>query len=310
MISKEMLAEMPAHGDVWCMDVSRVSRFVAIGDRKVSPRIPKVTGNIAVIPLHGVITKRSSWFSDGTEAVLRAVEAAMASKAIGGVVLDIDSPGGSTYGLMEFADALFALRGMKPLIAVANPLAASAALWSGTSAEQFVVTPSGDAGSVGVWTMHVDQSKMLDEYGYNVTLISAGKYKVEGNSYEPLSDEAKAEFQRSVDESYSQFISTLARNRGVTRSKVESDFGQGRILSSERAVAAGMADRVASLDDVLAKMGATKGASRGSASVEAERDLIAAWNGNDIVSESEPHSIESRLLSRKLRERSKETTST
>jgi signal peptide peptidase SppA len=303
MLDNKTLTAFAEHGDTWCLDVHGLSRFVADGERKMQPRLPKVNGSVAVIPLQGVITKRGGWFSDGLDRVSRTLDAAMSNKAIGGVVLDIDSPGGSSYGLMEFADKVHSLRGGKPLISVANPLAASAAIWAGSAAEQFIVTPSGDVGSVGVWSLHIDQSKLLDDIGIRPTFIFAGKYKVEGNPFEPLGDEARAEIQMGVDECYDQFVTAMARNMGVTKSKVKSDFGEGRVLSAERAKAAGMVHRIASLDEVLAGMGATSGESRGGVSREAEMVLQAAWNGAEQVVEEVKPSGSSAAILRQKRER-------
>lgn len=283
-ISQKNIAALSEHGDVWCLDLQALPKFMANGERRQTPRIPKVSGSVAVIPLQGVITKRGGWFSDGLDRVMRSIETAMSSKAIGGIVLDVDSPGGSSYGLMEFADKLYELRSdPKPLLAVANPMAASAAYWAGTSADQSIVSPSGDVGSVGVWSLHLDYSKAMDDIGVNPTFVFAGKYKVEGNPFEPLSDEARAEIQRSVDETYDQFLSALARNRGVTKSKVQSDFGEGRVLSAKRAKDAGMVDRVASLDDVVNAMaGDSETNGRRADSDFAERQIIAAWNDEAI----------------------------
>lgn len=305
MLSKQMFAALSEHGDTWCLDIEGLSRFVVDGERKIQPRLPKVNGNVAVIPIQGVITKRGSWFSDGLDRVSRTIDTAMASKAIGGIVFDIDSPGGSSYGLMEFADKIHGLRGNgKPVLSVANPLAASAAIWAGSSAEQFIVTHSGDVGSVGVWSLHVDQSKMLDEWGIKPTFIFAGKYKVEGNSFEPLTDEARAEIQRGVDECYGQFISAMARNRGVPKSTVKSDFGEGRVLSASRAKAAGMVDRIASMDEVLAGVGATSSSARdASRARDAEAALVAAWNGVEHQAEASTPQGQSAAIQRLRRER-------
>lgn len=255
MIDKELLAAMPEHGDTWALHVPAVGTYAVAGTRKQTPRIPRVAGNVAVIPIQGVLTQKGSWFSDGTEVLCRTIQAAVGSKAIGGVVLDVCSPGGSVFGLQEFADGIYDLRGEKPIIAVANPLAASAAYWAAAAADQIVVTPSGKVGSVGIFSMHMNQAGMLEQMGLDVTLIYAGRYKTEGNDFQPLGDEAKAEMQRSVDEAYGMFISSLAKCRNTPKSQVEANYGQGRVMSAQQAVEAGMADRVATLDQVLEKMG-------------------------------------------------------
>ena len=85
-----------------------------------------------------------------TEAFGAAFDRAAADSSIGAIVLNIDSPGGSVYGVEELADKIYKARGTKPVYAVANSLAASAAYWIGSAASQLYVTPSGEVGSIGV----------------------------------------------------------------------------------------------------------------------------------------------------------------
>lgn len=303
MLDQLTLAAFAEHGDTWCLDIHGLSRFIAGGERKVTPRLPTVKGAIAVIPMHGVITKRGGWFSDGLDRIKRTTEAALASKAIGAVVFDQDTPGGSSYGLMEFADWVYSLRGGKPIISVANPLSASAGIWAGTSADQMIVTPSGDVGSVGVWSLHVDYSQMLEQSGIKPTFVFAGKYKVESHGYAPLTDDARAEIQRGVDECYVDFIAAMARNRGVAASVVKSDFGEGRVMGAQRAKDAGLVDRVASLDEVLSAMVATVGSTSEATSRDASQMLAAAWS-DELKPEATGQHVES-LKRRRERERTR-----
>ena len=142
----------------------------------------------------------------------------------------------------------------KPIIAAVNATAASAALWLISGASEIVVTPSGEVGSIGVWSAHVDLSKALEAAGEKVTLIAAGKYKVEQSPYAPLSAGAKADMQKEVDRLHLMFLSDMATGRRTTASRVRSEFGQGRMLSPQEAVKVGLADRVATLETVLAEL--------------------------------------------------------
>lgn len=294
MISAKLTSALCEHGNVWCMDKSSLRRFLEDdGERRLMARVPSVKGTVAVIPLHGVVTKRGSWFSDGTDRVLATVKAAMDNRQVGGIVLDIDSPGGSSYGLQEFADELYSMRGKKPLWAIANPLSASAAYWAGTAVDKLAIVPSGDVGSVGVWSMHVDYSKALDNEGVKPTFVYAGKYKVEGNPYEPLTEEAREEMQRSVDETYSQFVETLARNRNTSTAKVLANFGEGRLLSAKRAVESGMVDRIDTLDKLISRMLKDSSPVKSRAQeAEIHECLMAAWD-SEIDAEVERESEES-----------------
>lgn len=218
---------------------------------------------IAVLPLFGTIAQRAnmmSEYSGGTscEQFGASFDAAMANSDVGSIVIDCDSPGGSVNGVPELAAKIRAARGTgKKIVAVANSLMASAAYWICAQADEIVVTPSGDVGSIGVFMCHTDWSAMDAADGVTRTLISAGKYKTEGNPYEPLSDDARAALQASVDEFYAMFTADVAAGRGVKVSAVENGYGEGRVLTASQAVKAGLADRIATLDEVLADLGAS-----------------------------------------------------
>jgi signal peptide peptidase SppA len=143
-------------------------------------------------------------------------------------------------------------------VAIANSLAASAAYWIASAASEFHVTPSGEAGSIGVFAEHTDISKWLDKEGINPTLIHAGEFKTEGNQYEPLTDQAAAYIQSRVDDYYTMFVKAVAKYRGVSETKVRNDFGKGRVFGAEQAVASGMADKISTFDQVLTKLTGSK----------------------------------------------------
>lgn len=263
-MSKHWLID-PAHLREAVVKLRTVAAAAAVGgDRReaaIAARgtVPKAKGGIAVIPLHGVIVPRADEFDEffgliGLTSWLPRVEQAVADDAVGGVVLDIDSPGGMVDGVPEAAARLFALRGNKPIVAVANTLAASAAYWIGTAADKLFVTPSGEVGSIGVVSMHMDYSAMLEADGIDVTIFTAGKYKAEFTPYKPLTDAAKAHEQGVIEDIYGEFVAAVAKHRGVPASRVRSDYGEGRVVAAKPAVAAGMADGVRSLAEVIAGM--------------------------------------------------------
>jgi signal peptide peptidase SppA len=214
---------------------------------------------IAVVPVMGPISHRESAFTryfgwPTTEGISGAVAAAVADPAIKAVVLDIASPGGSVHGCRECFDAIHALRGAKPIVAVANAYAASAAYYIASAADAIVVTPSGQVGSIGVWTAHVDYSEAYKSAGIEINLISAGKYKVEGNPYEPLSDEARNAIQAEVDQYYADFLKAVSKGRGVSVTAARGRFGEGRMRLADEAVASGMADKVMTFGDVVSAL--------------------------------------------------------
>jgi signal peptide peptidase SppA len=216
---------------------------------------------IAVLPLYGVVTQRGNMVDDisgpgstSTQKFTSALRQVLADDTVGQILIDIDSPGGSVYGVAELATEIVKARAQKPVVAVANSLAASAAYWIGCSAGEFYVTPGGEVGSIGVWQAHFDYSKALEEEGVKPTLISAGKFKVEGNPYVPLDPEAQAFMQSRVNDYYNAFIKAVAKGRGVSVADVRDGMGEGRVLGADAALAAKMVDGIATFDDVLAKM--------------------------------------------------------
>ena len=219
------------------------------------------SGGVAVIPLYGVVTQRGNMVDDvsgpgsvSTQQFAAALRQALANETVSQILIDIDSPGGSVYGVSELADEIASARTQKPVVAIANSLAASAAYWIGCSASEFYVSPGGEVGSIGVWQAHFDYSQAFATEGVKPTLISAGKYKVEGNPYAPLDEEAQAFMQSRVDDYYTTFTKAVARGRGVPISQVRDGMGQGRVLGAEAALAQNMVDGIATFDDVVKKM--------------------------------------------------------
>lgn len=216
-------------------------------------------GGVAVIPMHGIIAHRASLMSSSTggtsiQGLRSKLREAVADPNVGAIVLDADTPGGSTDGLPEFATELRDARASKPIVGVANMMAGSAGYWVLSQCSEIVVSPSSSVGSIGVLGAHEDRSKMNEKRGVKTTLISAGKYKTEGSPFEALSDEARAALQAKVDEFYSMFVGDVARGRGVSADAVRAGFGEGRMVTAAQAVKAGMADRVGTLDETVARL--------------------------------------------------------
>lgn len=237
---------------------------------KIGAKVKKETGKrepaLAVIPIYGVIAQRLSLMDEisgpgsaSTERISRDIKTALADPQISGILLDIDSPGGTVFGVTELSEEIFNARGQKPIIAMINSLAASAAYWIGSAADEISITPSGEAGSIGVFAEHTDISEFLKKKGVKPTLISAGKYKVEGNPYSPLGEEAKNYLQSRIDSFYKMFIDSVARNRGVTPSKVEKEYGQGRLFLAGEAIDSGMADRIETFNQSISRLAGAAG---------------------------------------------------
>lgn len=238
------------------------------------------SGSISVLRLSGVIMHRAEQVDDvsgpggtSSERFGARFDEAVADAGVSAIVIDVNSPGGAVSGTPELFGKIMAARGAKPIIAVCNAMMASAAYWVACAADEIVITPSGEVGSVGVWTAHEDMSRALDAQGVKTSLIYAGKYKVEGNPFEPLTDEARAALQASVDDAYQMFVRDVAKGRGRKVDDVRSGFGEGRTVGAREAVVLGMADRIDTMENVLAKLG--RGSARSGKSAESARRRLA-----------------------------------
>lgn len=220
---------------------------------------------VAVMPVYGVLAHRAYAVANtsrpltSTEALAGTFRAAMADPDVGTIVLDIDSPGGSVFGVQELANTMAALRGRKRVVAVANNTAASGAYWIASQADQIDVTPSGMVGSIGVIVPHTDASEAYAKEGLKRTYVTYGKYKAEGHDAAPLDDEARAHLQALVDTYGSAFTSAVAKGRRAAGVQVSVEdvrgpaFGEGRMRLAADAKAHGMADEVATLEEVVAR---------------------------------------------------------
>lgn len=224
-----------------------------------SGRRPAAQGTIAILPIYGVIVPRATLFtkmSGGTALTdfQDSFNGALNDPAIDGILLDIDSPGGSTDLVPETASMIRAARGRKPIVAIANTMAASAAYWLAAQADELAVTPSGEVGSIGVFAAHEDISAQLEQDGVKVTMIRAGKYKADTNPFEPLTEEAQQAIQERVDEFYGMFVRDVAKGRNVSVDTVRSGFGEGRIVTAKNALAGGMVDSVATFEETVSQL--------------------------------------------------------
>jgi signal peptide peptidase SppA len=162
--------------------------------------------------------------------------------------------GGSVYGVAELADDIYRSRARKPIFAIANSLATSGAYWIASAASEFYVTPGGKVGGIGLHDMHTDLSKGLEKAGVETTLIAAGKYKTESNSFQPLGVDARPAMQKRIDGYYRQFVAAVAKHRAVPESAARNGMGEGRLLDAERAKREGMVVDTATIDEVVRKL--------------------------------------------------------
>lgn len=235
----------------------RSGRTFEAGPEAAAKLVPvrRGVGSVAVIPVVGFLTQHPSLLSmlfggTSTEAVAVEVAAAARDSSVSAIVLDVDSPGGSVFGVSEAAAKIRSARGQKPVFAVADAVAASAAYWLASQADEVIGTPSSLTGSIGVIGAYLDTSEAQAREGVKMTVFRYGENKI-GDTGEPLSEEGIREIQAQVDYFGRLFDADVAKGRRVSVERVRADFGQGATFTADTAQRAGLIDRVETLDEVV-----------------------------------------------------------
>lgn len=222
------------------------------------PTLPGGAG-IAVVPIHGTLVKRTLGLEAASgltsyQDIGAMLEAALADSSVTGILLDIDSPGGEASGSFELARRVREAAAVKPVWAIANDAAFSAAYAIASAAERVVVTETGGVGSIGVIALHIDQSVKDANDGYRYTAITAGRHKNDFSPHEPLTDTAKGELQAEVDRLYGLFVGHVATMRGLPEMAVRAT--EAALYFGPNATAVGLADAVGTLEATLTEFSA------------------------------------------------------
>ncbi len=221
----------------------------------------QVIDGVAVISASGALVHRSrmdgaSNFLLGYNQLAMQLEDAMDNPELHAVLQIIDSPGGEVAGAFEYGDRIHALRGKKPMVCIADSMAASAAFLGGSAFDELAISQTGYAGSIGVVMRHVDLSGALEKEGVRVTHIYAGDHKVDGNPYEALPKAVRADFQEEIDSLYGLFVGAVARNTGMSPKAIRAT--QAAVYRGQTAVDVGLASRVATTDQLLSELTAQR----------------------------------------------------
>ena len=220
--------------------------------------LPYVSGlkdGVATVCLHGTMSPRMNLLmalSGGvsTELAARTINELSYDQAVKSILLDIDSPGGQVRGTQELADVVYDARSRKKITASINYLAASAAYWVASQANEIVASPSSSVGSIGVLIIHRTAARAADRVGVDISVLRVPQHKAEGNPFEQLSEEARKSILGQLTTVHNQFVSAVARGRGIKEDEVRAEYGEGRLVLAEDALATGMVDRVAPITEL------------------------------------------------------------
>lgn len=202
---------------------------------------------VYILPIHGALVSRSAHLDMCTtmtsyEDIRSQLQAALNDGSVEHVALDIDSPGGSATGMIDLASEIYAARNLKPITAIVNFSAYSAAYGLASAASEIVLSNSSGVGSIGVIARHVDMSKRYEAEGVKITTIFAGARKADLSSDAPLSEEATAWLTELVQQNYAEFTDMVARNRGLTVAAVRGT--EAGVYFGQQGIALGLADRI------------------------------------------------------------------
>ena len=213
-----------------------------------------VKDNVLQIPVRGMLLDKFPYamgsYATGYAYLEKALARGLDDPGVRAIAFIIDSGGGEASGCMECAEKIYEARGKKPMRAFAANHAYSAAYWIGAAPGSLTVAKSGGVGSIGVVRAHVSQEKALEKNGLEITLIFAGEHKVDGNSFQKLSKPAKERMQARVDKLYSQFVSTVAKYRGMEDADIRGT--KALMYDADEALAIGLADNIGNIEEALA----------------------------------------------------------
>lgn len=258
------LCEIEAHHRIMerqtNFDASRVQSYWDGGDPYHDRPLYRSSGGIAIVSIEGFLDQKDSYelaWIGGTsyDGIVKAITAANADSNIRAIILDVNSPGGRASGMSDTAEAIRNMRGGKPIHALANSMACSAAIGIATAANTFSVTQSSITGSIGTVVQRRDMTKYEEQLGIKFHVISVGKEKSYGNPSLPMSADELASYEAMVKWFYDNFTACLAVNLGVEQSHVVSKWGDAHVYLGSQAVDVGLASRVTTLTQLMAELG-------------------------------------------------------
>jgi signal peptide peptidase SppA len=230
----------------------------AVSVERASRKPYEVTPDgIAIIPVEGTLVHKTRGIDalSGLRSyvdIQQEIEDAATDPTIKGILLEIDSPGGEVAGAFDVADTVYSARATKPLIAVANNDAFSAAYLLASAAQRIYVSRTSGVGSVGVIVSHLDVSGNDEKMGYRYTIVSAGARKADFNPHAPLSEEAKSVLEGEIARTYGLLVNTVARNRGLPEAAVRGT--EAGLFFGSDALNVKFADRLGTRQDALADL--------------------------------------------------------
>ena len=192
---------------------------------------------IAIIPVFGIIGKHLSMLESmcggiDVDMIRREIERYVADPEVTDIVLYFNSPGGTVTGVPELSNYIYEASKVKNIISYTESMMCSAAYWIASQTNAIYSSPSSEVGSIGVYSLIVDETMALQQQGINVIPISAGKYKLMGASFIKMNEEEKNMMQEGVNKIYNQFKETVKRKRDVDEECMQGQTFDGEECSN------------------------------------------------------------------------------
>lgn len=204
-------------------------------------------GNIVLVPLNGVITtgtEITSVFDSGgvsSTKVVKLLEKIKEVQEVQGVILEINSPGGSPVASAEIGQAIKDLD--KPVVAVIRETGASGGYWIASATDKIYAHPMSITGSIGVVASRLAFPGLLQDYNITYQRLIAGKYKDAGSPYKEMTKEEEKLFQRILDTTYDAFVKEVSENRKLPIEKVK-ELATGFVYLGVEAKELGLIDEL------------------------------------------------------------------
>lgn len=220
------------------------------------PRKPEAetASRIAVINISGGLVNRPMPGASGPgpcsyNALRDVFDAMLEDDSVSAIVLRIESPGGMASGCFDLTDHIFESRGTKPIHALVDDYAFSAAFAIAAACDRIWVSRTGGVGSVGVCCFHNDWSGANEKMGLKVSAIYAGEHKIDFSPDFPLQEQAQSWLQEHVETDYRMFVDTVARYRGMDADAVRAT--EAGIYFGQAGLDIGFATDLGTWDDLM-----------------------------------------------------------
>lgn len=211
---------------------------------------------IVFIPIYGFISSDgSSSMPFGGEATTSAqivdyLQQAEKDDSIKGIIIEINSGGGTVVATKEIETAVKKAKEKKPVVAWIREAGASGAYWIASSANKIVADPMSVTGSIGVTSSYLEFTGLMEKYGIGYEQLTAGKYKDTGSPFRELKEDEKKILQDKLNIIHESFINTVAENRGVSKEKVKG-LATGMYSLGQEFYEAGLVDYLGGKEEAI-----------------------------------------------------------